>query len=295
VNVRSAAATRPTIIIAAIAALLLSALLGFRPSAAAAFTAGDNGHPFGGPYSDLNGGTATFTFQANATLTCDQEDNASSFSFHVDYSVTGTLPAGASLVIYLSPNQGAINGNSGGDDAGYIQDVESNWGTKDVGGLTGSGSFDFTLSITSSFQLVTGGVLGVFASEDPSGEGAQQWTGKTNSLNCSEEEQSVAESVAESVQESVAESVAESVQESVAESVEQSVAESQAESVAESVPETGEQSVKAGTGTPGESQSDTAMGLGGSNPLPTIAFGLILLASLSGLAFVNVKAVRNRN
>jgi hypothetical protein len=112
-------------------------------------------------------------------------------------------------------------------------------------------------------------------------------------------EQSVAQSVQESVQESVAQSVeqsvAESQAESVAESVEQSVGESQAESVAESVPETGEQSVKAGTGTPGESQSDTSMGLGGSNPLPTIAFGLILLASLSGLAFVNVRAVRNRN
>jgi hypothetical protein len=117
-------------------------------------------------------------------------------------------------------------------------------------------------------------------------------------------EQSVAESVQESVAESVAQSVAESVQESVAESVEQSVAESQAESVSESVgqsvaeqsvPETGEQSVEAGVGTPGESQPDTAMGSGGSNPLPTIAFGLILLASLSGLAFANVKAARRQS
>jgi hypothetical protein len=117
-------------------------------------------------------------------------------------------------------------------------------------------------------------------------------------------EQSVTESVQESVAESVEQSVAESVQESVAESVEQSVAESQAESVSESVgqsvaeqsvPETGEQSVEAGVGTPGESQPDTAMGSGGSNPLPTIAFGLILLASLSGLAFANVKAARRQS
>ena len=86
-------------------------------------------------------------------------------------------------------------------------------------------------------------------------------------------------------------SVAESVQESVA----QSVAESQAESVTESTAQSGEQSVEAGTGTPAGSQSDTAMGLGGGNPLPTIAFGLILLASLSGLAFVNVKAARKHN
>ena len=116
-------------------------------------------------------------------------------------------------------------------------------------------------------------------------------------------EQSVAESVQESVAQSVEQSVAESVQESVAQSVEQSVAESvgqsvaesQAESVSESVGQSGEQSVEAGTGTPGESQPDTAMGSGGSNPLPTIAFGLILLASLSGLAFVNVKAARRQS
>ena len=107
-------------------------------------------------------------------------------------------------------------------------------------------------------------------------------------------EQSVAESVQESVAQSVEQSVAESQAESVAESVGQSVAESQAESVSESVGQSGEQSVEAGTGTPGESQPDTAMGSGGSNPLPTIAFGLILLASLSGLAFVNVKAARRQ-
>jgi hypothetical protein len=105
----------------------------------------------------------------------------------------------------------------------------------------------------------------------------------------SEAQQSVAESEA---QQSVAESEA---QQSVAESEAESVAESEAESVAQSAGQSGEQSVEAGTGTPSQSQSDTAMGLGGSNPLPTIAFGLILLASLSGLAFVNVKAVRNRN
>jgi hypothetical protein len=106
-------------------------------------------------------------------------------------------------------------------------------------------------------------------------------------------QESVEQSVAESVQESVEQSVAESQAESVSESVEQSVAESQAESVAES--DGGEQSVEAGAGTPAGSQSDTAMSLGGSNPLPTIAFGLILLASLSGLAFVNVKAARRQS
>ncbi|HET7082223.1 MAG TPA: hypothetical protein VFJ00_00735 [Candidatus Limnocylindria bacterium] len=80
-----------------------------------------------------------------------------------------------------------------------------------------------------------------------------------------------------------------SVEESVAESVEESVAESVEESVAES----GEQSVEAGTGTPEESVSDGALSLNGVGPLPTIAFSLILLASLGALAYANVKSVRS--
>jgi hypothetical protein len=89
----------------------------------------------------------------------------------------------------------------------------------------------------------------------------------------------------ESVEQSVAES--ESEAESVAES------ESEAESVAESVEESGEQSVEAGTGTPEESVSDGALSLNGVGPLPTIAFSLILLASLGALAYANVKSIRS--
>jgi hypothetical protein len=108
-------------------------------------------------------------------------------------------------------------------------------------------------------------------------------------------DESVEESVDESVEQSVEESIAESVAESVEQSVEESVAESVTESVEQSVAESGEQSIEAGAGTPAETQPDTAMGLGDSNPLPTIGFGLILLASLTGLAFVNVKAARKQN
>jgi hypothetical protein len=59
---------------------------------------------------------------------------------------------------------------------------------------------------------------------------------------------------------------------------------------------TPESSVQGGTGTPEPSQPDTAMGLdgGGSLPIPTIAFGMILLASLGSLAYVNMKAARAR-
>ncbi|MEP7228316.1 MAG: hypothetical protein ABI785_13190 [Gemmatimonadales bacterium] len=61
--------------------------------------------------------------------------------------------------------------------------------------------------------------------------------------------------------------------------------------VAES--ESGDESFKAGEGTPGGSMPDGAQSIDGSSPLPTIAFSLILLASLGALAFANVKASRN--
>ena len=58
---------------------------------------------------------------------------------------------------------------------------------------------------------------------------------------------------------------------------------------------TPEGSVQGGTGTPEPSQPDTAMGLsGGPGPIPTIAFGLILLAALGTLAWANVKSARSR-
>jgi hypothetical protein len=55
------------------------------------------------------------------------------------------------------------------------------------------------------------------------------------------------------------------------------------------------QSVEAGTGTPAQSQADTALSQNGGSPLPTIAFSLLLLASLATLAYANVKTVRARN
>jgi hypothetical protein len=57
-----------------------------------------------------------------------------------------------------------------------------------------------------------------------------------------------------------------------------------------------EQSVQAATGTPAASQPNTAMGTeGGPSPLPTMVFGLLLLASLGTLAYANVRTVRNRS
>jgi len=278
------AASRPTILLAAIAALALSMLYLIHPVTAAppdSFNPGQNGHPTSGEDSDLKGGTATFTFAdgVNATLTCDG-DTPTGFSFKLDYTVTsGTLPVGATLIVYLSPNQGAINNNAGGNAAGYIAAVESNFEPVDVGGLNGSGTLTVDVDITTGFQLSGGGVLGVIARTSSE---AVVSNSKSLSVQCSEAE-------------SVSESVSESVPESVPASEEQSVAESEQGSVAESEEASGEQSVEAGTGTPEESTPDGSLFGNGANPLPTIAFSLILLASLGGLAYANVKTVRNRS
>ena len=82
---------------------------------------------------------------------------------------------------------------------------------------------------------------------------------------------------------------------SAEQSVAESVPESEEASVAESEEASGEQSVEAGTGTPEESTADSSLFGNGASPLPTIAFSLILLASLGGLAYANVKTVRNRS
>lgn len=60
-------------------------------------------------------------------------------------------------------------------------------------------------------------------------------------------------------------------------------------------PPSAESSVLAGTGTPAASQPDTAQSREGVNPITTIGFSLLLLASLATLAYANVKTVRNRN
>ena len=104
---------------------------------------------------------------------------------------------------------------------------------------------------------------------------------------CVGAEQSESESASPSEEESQSEEQSQSEEESQSE--EQSVSEAQ------SVSQTPEESVEAGTGTPSASVPDGAMAFGGSNPLPTVGFGLILLGSLAGLAFANVKSARGRS
>jgi hypothetical protein len=256
VNVRTSAASRPTIILAAIAALALSLMYLVRPA-------------YAGTTATLN---AAFvgTDSSQAQDQCDPDVPVPDGQVLWHFILNGLDPGITS----------AIPGHFEFDSSGTLNVDSSKWNP-------GGDTHHF-------YVFTTGDDILLGATADI---GESEYNNFVLSHIChgTPVEQSVAESVQESVAQSVEQSVAESVQESVAQSVEQSVAESQAESVAESVGQSGEQSVEAGTGTPGESQSDTAMGFGGSNPLPTIAFGLILLASLSGLAFVNVKAARNRN
>ena len=168
--------------LAAVASLLLALAFSVRPPAVAAFTAGDNGHPTSGESSDLKGVTATFSFQNDATMACT-DNNVQSVSFEIDYDIDGTFPPGAQLVVYLSPNQGAINGNAGGDAAGYTAAVESNFAIIDLSGLSGSGTLAGSVSVTTGFVADTGGILGVIANE---ADNTIVSNSKTNSLNCGE-------------------------------------------------------------------------------------------------------------
>ena len=65
------------------------------------------------------------------------------------------------------------------------------------------------------------------------------------------------------------------------------------ESGTESSAGSGDQGVEAGVGTPAGSMPDGAQPFDGASPLPTIAFSLILLASLGALAYANVKSSRS--
>jgi hypothetical protein len=259
------AASRQTILLAAIAAIALSMLYLIRPVAAVDnFQPGQDGHPTSLESSDLDGGAATFTFAdgVNATLTCNG-DTPTSFSFKIDYSVTTTLGDNAVLIVYLSPNQGAIENNANGDVQGYIDAVQSNFEPVDIGGLTGSGTLTVVVDITTNFLLSGGGVLGVIAETSSD---VVVSNSKSLSVQCSE-----AQSVPPSTEGSVKASA----------------------SAPASVPPSAEGSVKAGTGTPAASTSNTALFGDGSNPLATIAFSLILLASHGALAYANVKSVRS--
>jgi len=168
--------------------LLFAALLSLKsPIPALAFNPGQNGHPTSGHFSDLKGraGDVSFTFKQNMTIGCTG-NTAQVFDIQLDYSISGgPLPAGAFVIVYLSPNNGAINSNAGGDAAGYIATVESNEISLPMAGLSGSGTLPFSITVTLPFQLDGGGVLGVIADDVSwTGEPGKWRPTKTNSIGC---------------------------------------------------------------------------------------------------------------
>ena len=150
-----------------------------------AYTPGSAGHPTSGSLADLKGRgkDVTLAFQRNAEIYCNGEEWAATFTFKLDYSISGApLPAGSTLVVYLSPNTGAISYHGGSDPAAYIAAVESNEVAIPMAGRSGSGTLTFTLTVTTAFEVTHGGVLGVVASDID----GTSWNTKDRSLNCFE-------------------------------------------------------------------------------------------------------------
>jgi hypothetical protein len=169
----------------AVLAMLAFAMLGPGTGVVSAFNPGENGEPTSGNQTDLKGRAddVTLTFRTNMTINCDDNNTAQQFNIQLDFDIQGDpLPAGSTIVVYLSPNNGAINNNAGGNEAGYIATVESNEISIDVSGRSGSGTLTFSIPVTSSFQLNGGGVLGVIANDID----GTTFTSKTNSINCGE-------------------------------------------------------------------------------------------------------------
>ncbi len=152
---------------------------------AAPFSPGQNGHPTDGTLSNIGTGSISLDFE-DATLYC-QSHTATSFHFVLNYS-DANLAAGSTLVIYLSPNNGAVIGNGGStaaSRAAYIAQVESNYTvyTFPTAQVNGHGTLAITVPVTYPFALVTGGVVGAIAD----GVNGQTWHDKTTSLNCTEQ------------------------------------------------------------------------------------------------------------
>src|SRR5437867_291383 len=150
-----------------------------------AYNPGSAGHPTSGNLSDLKGRgkDVILAFERNANIYCNGEEWAATFTFNLDYTITGSpLPAGATLVVYLSPNNGAINYDGGSDPAAYISAVESNEIAISMAGRSGSGTLTFTLYVTTPFEATHGGVLGVVANDID----GSSWSTKDRSLNCFE-------------------------------------------------------------------------------------------------------------
>lgn len=177
-----------------------AALLSATTVSVFAFTPGENGAPTGGHHTDLQGRAAdvALTLRQDATIECSQLITAATVNLALDYEVQGAaLPAESTVVVYVSPNDAAIDGNadtnndgsvSSAEASAYVATVESNFTTVDAAGLSGSGTLTFSLDVTSPFQLLAGGVRGVVASDLHGSEPSVTFGTQSNVLNCLEAE-----------------------------------------------------------------------------------------------------------
>ena len=161
-------------------------MLGPGTGLVSAFTPGENGMPTSGNQTDLQGRAddVTLTFNDTRTINCTG-DTAQQLNVELDYSISGAaLPAGSTLVVYLSPNNGAINNNAGGDAAGYIADrrIERNLDRRV--GAEWLRHADVLDPRHDPFVIAHGGVLAVIATDVDGSE----FNSKTNSINCGEAE-----------------------------------------------------------------------------------------------------------
>lgn len=158
---------------------LVSAAL-FAPAVSPVLAAGpgDNGSgwPDGGPKSDATVGGSAEAVAGGASMNdakmyCNG-DSANHFSGSID--VTKDFDAGSTIVVYLSANNGS--------NASPAANVSKNYAVIPV---SDSGTYPFTLDITSGFTSSAGGILIVFAVNE---DGTVISSSKSNSLNCTEAE-----------------------------------------------------------------------------------------------------------
>ncbi len=162
----------------AVAVMVFTAIAAPGASPALAAGPGDNGNgwPDGGPKSSATVGGSASAVAGGATM-----NNAKMFcngtsvnSFAGSFTLTKDFDAGSKIVVYLSANNGS--------NASPAANVSKNYAEVSV---SGTGTVNFTLSITAPFTSSAGGVLLVFAVND---DGTIISSSKSNSLNCTEAE-----------------------------------------------------------------------------------------------------------
>ncbi len=127
-------------------------------------------------------------------------------------------------------------------------------------------------------------------------------SGSASASASQSEEESASASASQSEEESASASASQSEEESASASASQSEEESASASASQSAEQsveggtgTPEQSVQGGTGSPAASMGNGATSAAGStSAIPAIAFGILALLSLGGMAAVNLATVRRR-